>query len=161
MEVQMRFFLLVLPAALSVAACNPTPGPYATGPYNGPAPGTRTTYNYESVEYGRIVAMQPVTMRRTSDGDQIVGAVTGGLVGAVIGHQLGSGKGKDVMTGVGAIAGTIVGSNIASQGGTYTSYAWTVRLDNGGSITVIQMSNQFRVGDRVSVVRSGNQVYLR
>ncbi|OOY05638.1 glycine zipper 2TM domain-containing protein [Thioclava sp. F28-4] len=157
----MRIFLLVLPAALSVAACNPTPGPYANGPYTSPGPGPRTTYSYDSIEYGRIVSVQPVTMRRTTDGDQIVGAVTGGLVGAVIGHQFGSGTGKDVMTGAGAIAGTIIGSNVASQGGTYTSYAWTVRLDNGGSITVIQMSNQFRVGDRVSVVRSGNQVYLR
>ncbi|OOY31364.1 glycine zipper 2TM domain-containing protein [Thioclava sp. F36-6] len=157
----MRIFLLVLPAALSVAACNPTPGPYANGPYTGPGPGPRTTYSYDSIEYGRIVSVQPVTMRRTTDGDQIVGAVTGGLVGAVIGHQFGSGTGKDVLTGAGAIAGTIIGSNVASQGGTYTSYAWTVRLDNGGSITVIQMSNSFRVGDRVSVVRSGNQVYLR
>lgn len=150
-------FLLLLPAVLAVAACYPTPGPYP----DGPRPRPYSSYPAETIEYGRIVAVRPVTMQRTSDGDRIVGTVTGALVGAVIGHQFGSGTGKDLMTGAGAVTGAIVGSNIASQGGTYTSYAWTVRLDNGGSITVIQLSNTFRVGDRVSVVRRGDQVYLR
>lgn len=150
-------FIFLLPTLLAVSACNPTLGPYAGR--SSPAP--YTSNRAESIEYGRIVSVQPVTMRRTNNGDQIVGTVAGGLIGAVIGHQLGSGTGKDVMTGVGAITGAIVGGNIASQGGTYTSSAWTVRLHNGGSITVIQASNTFRVGDRVSVVRNGDQVYLR
>ncbi|WP_162178907.1 glycine zipper 2TM domain-containing protein [Thioclava atlantica] len=154
-------FLLLLPALLAVSACYPTPGPYSGSPGPGPGPAPYPSYRAESIEYGRIVSVQPVTMRRTSDGDRIVGTVAGGLVGAVIGRQFGSGTGKDLMTGAGAITGAIVGSNIASQGSTYTSSAWTVRLDNGGSITVIQVSNTFRVGDRVSVVRSGDQVYLR
>ncbi|WP_295536753.1 glycine zipper 2TM domain-containing protein [uncultured Thioclava sp.] len=152
-------FLLFLPPLLAVAACNPTPGPYSGGP--GPRPAPYASYQAETIEYGRIVSVQPVTMRRSSDGDRVVGTVAGGLVGAVIGHQFGSGTGKDLMTGAGAITGAIVGGNIASQGGTYTSSAWTVRLRNGGTITVIQASNTFRVGDRVSVVRNGDQVYLR
>jgi len=150
-------FLFFLPALLAISACNPTPGPYSGGSRPDPYP----SYHAESIEYGRIVSVRPVTMRRTNQGDQIVGTVAGGLVGAVIGHQFGSGTGKDLMTGAGAITGAIVGSNIANQGGTYTSSAWTVRLNNGGSITVIQASNTFRVGDRVRVVRNGNQVYLR
>lgn len=64
------------------------------------------------------------------------------------------------MTGAGAISGAVIGSNLATRTGTYASQAWTVRLDNGGTVTVIQASNMFRVGERVRVVQRGSEMYL-
>lgn len=150
--------LFVLPVLVALSACYDTAPP----PYTQPYPGPIGTQPADYVRYGTIIRVRPVTMQRTNDGDRVAGAVAGGLVGAVIGHQFGEGSGRDVMTGAGAITGAIVGSNIAAQqGGTYTSYAWTVRLDNGGTMTVIQESSSFRVGQRVRVIERGGQVYLR
>lgn len=155
----MKSTILLLPAVLALSACDQPWGPHGPGP--GPAPHVMVVPQTVHVERGRIIAVRPVTMRRTSDGDQIVGAVAGGLVGAVIGNQFGAGSGKDLMTGAGAVTGAIIGSNIAAQrAGTYTSYAWTVRLDNGGTVTIIQLSHSFRVGQRVRVVSRGDQMYL-
>lgn len=154
----MKRTLLILSAALTLAGCYDTTPPAGTV-YRPAAPVERA----EFVDYGTIIEMRPVTMQRDGNGDQVIGAVTGGLVGAVIGHQFGSGTGKDLMTGAGAIAGAMVGSKVAAQAQTqtYTSSAWTVRLDNGQTMTVIQASNAFRVGQRVSVVHRNGEVYLR
>ena len=143
----------LLPFAALLAACEPQPGPY----YPSDSYATQPEY----IQYGTIIGVRPVTMQRTSNGDQIVGAVTGGLVGAIIGNQFGAGSGKDLMTGAGAITGAVIGSNIATQQHTYQSSAWTVRLDNGGVMTVIQTSSRFRVGDRVMVVQRAGQTFLQ
>lgn len=153
----MKRSVLMLPVVLALAACYDTAPP----PYTAPPPAPMATQRADYIQYGTITQVRPVTMQRSTDGDRVVGAVAGGLVGAVIGNQFGAGSGKDLMTGAGAVTGAIVGSNLAAQGGTYTSYAWTVRLDNGGTMTVIQATNTFQVGQRVSVVHSGGNVYLR
>ena len=142
--------LLALPPAISRLRPTRLPRPTATA----------RSPSIRQVHYGTIIAVRPVTMQRTANGDQLVGAVAGGLVGAVIGHQFGAGTGKDLMTGAGAISGAVIGSNLATRTGTYASQAWTVRLDNGGTVTVIQASNMFRVGERVRVVQRGSEMYL-
>lgn len=148
--------LILLPAMLTLAACDQMGPPYGPGPVAGYGQIAPAAY----VQYGTIIRVRPVTMQRTANGDQIVGAVAGGLVGAVIGNQFGAGSGKDLMTGAGAITGAMIGSRLAAGTGTYTSQAWTVRLDNGGTMTIIQASNMFRVGERVRIVHQGNNVYL-
>ncbi|MBI1219877.1 MAG: glycine zipper 2TM domain-containing protein [Rhodobacteraceae bacterium] len=144
---------ILLPFAALLAACEPQPGPYY--------PTNSYPSQPEYIQYGTIIQVRPVTMQRTANGDQIVGAVTGGLVGAIIGSQFGAGTGKDLMTGAGAITGAVIGSNIATHQSTYQSAAWTVRLDSGGVMTIIQTSGRFHVGDRVMVVQSGNETYLQ
>lgn len=144
---------ILLPFAALLAACEPQPGPYY--------PAESYPSQPEYIQYGTIVQVRPVTMQHTANGDQIVGAITGGLVGAIIGNQFGAGSGKDLMTGAGAITGAVIGSNIATHQTTYQSAAWTVRLDNGGVMTIIQNSGRFRVGDRVMVIQRGNETYLQ
>jgi uncharacterized protein YcfJ len=62
------------------------------------------------------VEQQPVTSNNT-----IPGAIAGAVIGGILGHQVGSGRGRDVATGVGALAGGAVGANVGSQyGGGYT-----------------------------------------
>lgn len=152
----LKSMTILLPALLALSACDQPAPPYEVPPAYGYGPVSQHT----QVLYGTIIAVRPVTMQRTANGDQLVGAVAGGLVGAVIGHQFGAGTGKDLMTGAGAISGAVIGSNLATRTGTYASQAWTVRLDNGGTVTVIQASNMFRVGERVRVVQRGSEMYL-
>lgn len=148
---KLHAFLLPLIVA-ALAGCTP-PGQMAEPGYAAPAA-------VSQVSYGTIVGVRPVTMQHTSDGDRIAGAVVGGLAGAIIGNQFGGGTGRDLMTGAGAVTGAMIGSNLATQNRTYASQAWTVRLDNGGSITIIQASNVFRVGMRVRVVSEGASTYI-
>lgn len=111
-----------------------------------------------TVGYGRIVQVQPVTVRRTANGDQLVGALVGGVAGGVIAKEL---TDNDLLTGAGVIAGAIVGGNIATRPSTYESQAWTVRLNNGQIVTVVQRSDSLRVGMRVKVVQGEDGVYLQ
>jgi outer membrane lipoprotein SlyB len=127
-------------------------------------PATVVVQDYDTVSqvitagYGRIIKVQSVTVRRNANGDQLVGALVGGVAGGVIAREL---TDDDLLTGAGVIAGAIVGGNIASQSSTYESQAWTVRLDNGRIVTVIQRSDSLRVGMRVKVVQGENGVYLQ
>jgi outer membrane lipoprotein SlyB len=147
-----RHALFVPLIVAALAGCEPqtTMTPV---PYDAPAVATH-------VSYGRIIAEHPVTMQQTANGDRIGGALVGGLAGAIIGNQFGGGTGKDLMTGAGAVTGAVIGGNLASQTRTYVSQAWTVRLDNGGTMTIIQASNTFYVGMRIRVVQNGSQTYL-
>jgi uncharacterized protein YcfJ len=49
------------------------------------------------------------------------GAIVGGLIGGVLGHQVGGGSGKDLATAGGAVAGAVIGSNVAGGGGGTTT----------------------------------------
>lgn len=152
----MRTRTLFVPLVVAaLAACNEMGPPPATSPSYAPVA------QASHVQYGTIVSVRPVTMQRTAQGDQIVGAVAGGLVGAVIGNQFGEGSGKDLMTGAGALTGALVGSHLAQQhSGTYQSQAWTVRMRNGGTVTIVQASNSFYVGQHVRVVSRGHEMYI-
>lgn len=58
----------------------------------------------------------------SSSNNAVPGAIAGAVIGGILGHQVGSGRGRDVATGVGAVAGGAVGANVGSQygGGTVT-----------------------------------------
>lgn len=43
------------------------------------------------------------------------GAIVGGVIGGILGHQVGGGRGKDIATAGGAVAGAIIGSNVAND----------------------------------------------
>ncbi len=77
--------------------------------------------------YERVVEQEPYEecwdervpvreYRGGGGGDTTAGAIIGGAAGGILGHQISKGSGKDVATIGGAILGTLVGSNIASQG---------------------------------------------
>ena len=74
--------------------------------------------------YGRPEQRCWVERERVADrGNEVGGAVLGGILGGVLGHQVGSGRGNDLATGIGAIAGAAIGSNVARDqggGGVYT-----------------------------------------
>ena len=147
---QKRAFLLPL-ALLALASCDQTERTV----YSAPMPVSQA----QAVQYGTIVAVHKVRLE-TGNGNQVAGAVVGGIAGAVVGNQFGKGSGNAVMTGAGAVGGAMLGSQMAGGPTSRLARQWTVRLDNGAMISVIQDNVQFRIGQHVQVVQSGNGAYL-
>lgn len=83
----------------------------------------------------------------------VLGTVGGAVVGGVLGNQVGSGRGRDVMTVVGAVGGAVAGNQIEKKVKTTKSYEITVRFEDG-SARVVTESNPptWRPGDKVRVV---------
>lgn len=111
---------------------------------------------YTSSYYGTVESVNRVEKK---GGDGIgAGAVIGGVVGGVLGHQLGKGTGNTVATVGGALGGAYVGDRIQdSRAPTQVSYQIVVRMDGGGTQTLMQGDSSFRTGERVEV--RGGQVY--
>jgi outer membrane lipoprotein SlyB len=89
--------------------------------------------------------------------DTVAGAVAGGFLGS----NIGSGRASNT---AGAIGGAMVGSAIASQAQqamtSRRGIEISVRLDQGGSVAIVQEVNpreQFSVGDRVRIISSGGR----
>jgi len=111
----------------------------------------------QSVSMGRITAIRPVKIEGGSD----AGMLVGGLAGGLLGHNLGKGSAANT---AGAIGGALLGGTIGSRAeqsmGTRQGLEITVRLDDGGSLAVVQevsRSERFMVGDRVRVLSNGGR----
>jgi len=77
-----------------------------------------------------------VEQQTTSGSNNAVpGAIAGAVIGGILGHQVGSGRGRDVATGVGALAGGAVGANVGSQygNGAVTQDVQRCSYSNNGS----------------------------
>ena len=112
----------------------------------------RTT---QRVEYGIVEQLRPVKIEGTKTP---IGSGAGAIVGGIAGSGIGSGKASKVMTVVGAVAGGMTGAAI-EEGVTRTQgVEITVKMNNGGSIAIVQTltpNARFTVGDRVRVISSG------
>jgi outer membrane lipoprotein SlyB len=115
---------------------------------------TASTVSYGTVTASRVVQLQG------GQGGQAAGAVLGGLAGAALGQNVGKGTGQVVATGVGATAGAAAGLQAGKAAGARQSIEWTVQLDNGGSIAVVQGEPTFAIGQRVQVITGGGQTRL-
>ncbi|MGE9269510.1 MAG: glycine zipper 2TM domain-containing protein [Verrucomicrobiales bacterium] len=108
----------------------------------------------QSVRYGKIVSLRNVTLEGGSTGGAILGAVAGGFLG----HQIGSGSGQDAATIGGAALGGAAGSHAGQAINSRRGLEMTVRLDQGGDLSIVQEVNKnetFSVGDRVRVLDNG------
>lgn len=140
------------------------------GAENEPAASERrepvATYDREQVgevqetQQARIVSLEPVDIEE--EGVQ-TGTILGAVAGGLAGRQVGGGSGRDIMTVVGAVAGGYAGSEIESRVDDRTAEADGVaiglELDDGREIGVVQEldeNEQFRVGERVTVVFEGD-----
>lgn len=139
-------------ASLALMGCNP--------PTSGSVVNARQSQTAQSVAYGTIVGAQPVTVQGGNQTAEVVGTLAGGLLGGLAGNQVGGGRGRVVTTGVGATAGAAAGNRIAGAATTIQSTEWTVQLDSGRTISVIQAEPVFSVGQRVQVVQSGGVTRL-
>jgi len=110
----------------------------------------------QSVRTGRITSIRDVTI----EGTGTTGGLLGGVAGGLIGNQIGGGSGRTAATvggaGLGMIAGSHAGKAIESRRGIEIQ----VKLDRGGSLSIVQQVNPretFSVGDRVRVLSGGGR----
>jgi outer membrane lipoprotein SlyB len=104
----------------------------------------------QTVEYGTIQRVEPVTLEGTDSG---MGTLAGGAMGGVLGNSVGGGSGKAIATVGGAIVGGLAGTAIERQATTRAAVEIEVRLDSGEILVIVQEQDaDYRVGDRVRVV---------
>jgi len=126
--------------SLLLTACATNRGPV----YDGNSYRTIKTYNT-----GTVLSEKPVVI--SDDGS---GHFFGALIGAVLGSTMGAGNGKTLATLGGGIAGYYAGSEIGKANGDEL----TIELDDGEHIVVVVKGKNFRVGDRVKIIKDGNKV---
>lgn len=147
-----RFMAIAAPAALMLAACTP--------PNSGNLVDASQAQRAQTVNFGTVVSVQAVNVQGGNNAANVTGTIVGGVVGAALGREVGGGLGRDLATGAGAIAGATAGNAITNSATTVQSFEWTVRLESGQTISVIQASPTFSVGQRVQVIQSGSNTRL-
>jgi outer membrane lipoprotein SlyB len=102
----------------------------------------------QSVYFGTITRLDAVNI----SGQTRLGAITGAIIGGATGAIAGSSPGATVG---GAAAGAAVGG-AAGASERRNGVEFTIRLDNGDVVSVIQQGNvnEWRVGDRVRITGS-------
>ncbi|MCJ8338880.1 MAG: glycine zipper 2TM domain-containing protein [Pseudomonadales bacterium] len=110
----------------------------------------------QTVSYGVVTSARAVII----DGRQrgIVGTVGGAAVGGVLGNKIGGGSGRDLATALGAVAGAVIGQKIEESATRKQGQEITVKLDTGGTVSIVQQVNQgsfFSVNDRVRILEQG------
>ncbi|MBP7241372.1 glycine zipper 2TM domain-containing protein [Amaricoccus sp.] len=139
-------------AATALLACNP--------PNSGTTVDASQAQRAQTVAFGTIIAAQPVTVQGGNTPAAVVGTIGGGLAGGLLGNEIGGGRGRDIATVVGATAGAAAGNRVANAATTQQSVQWTVELESGRTIAVIQAEPRFSIGQRVQVVQSGGTTRL-
>lgn len=110
----------------------------------------------QNVRTGRITSIRYVKI----EGGTGTGSVLGGVAGGLIGNQIGGGSGRTAATVGGAALGMIAGSHAGKAVESKQGIEIQVRLDKGGSVSVVQEVNpreSFSVGDRVRVLSGGGR----
>ena len=108
----------------------------------------------QSVRYGKVTSVRSVTLEGSSTGGTLLGAAAGGFLG----NQVGSGSGRTAATIGGAALGGAAGSHAGQAVNRRQGIEITVRLDEGGNLSLVQEVNKneaFNVGDRVRVLDNG------
>lgn len=143
----MRKFLLpalLVPTLLSACANPGVPAASALG-YT-----VQGAQQAQAVQFGSVVAIQPVLIAQNSTG---IGTLGGAAAGGYLGSHIGNGHGSTVAAIVGAVAGGIAGSAAEGAATRERGLQVTVRLDDGQAVAITQAADvQLAVGQRVEVV---------
>ena len=137
-----------LALAAALAACAPQ--------YSADRVGANQAMTAQTVSYGTVTSARNVIVEG-GQGSQLAGAVLGGVAGAALGNQVGGGTGQDIATVVGGTAGVVAGQQAGRAAASANSVEWTVRLENGQSLAIIQSDPVFAIGQRVRVISGGGQ----
>lgn len=141
MPIRNAWVLAVILAALAATGC--------ASPSSGRLYSRQEARVAWDVQYGRVVAVDDAVIegQRTA-----LGRVGGGLIGYQAGRAVGSGSGQDIAGAVGAVAGAVAGQAIEEKATRQNAWQFTVELDGGRTISVVQARDQsFAVGERVRV----------
>jgi|FLOH01.1.fsa_nt_gi outer membrane lipoprotein SlyB len=112
--------------------------------------------NYSAIkkyQTGTVIRERPVVIS-----DSGAGKFLGAIIGAVLGTTVGHGDGTTLATLGGGLAGGYAGSEVAKA----NADELTVELENGEHIVVVVKGSGYQIGDRVQIIKDGNnasQVY--
>jgi outer membrane lipoprotein SlyB len=104
------------------------------------------------VDFGTVLDVRPV--RITSD-EPGAGTLAGAVIGGAVGSQIGEGDAARVVGVVGgALLGGAVGSAIEEDVNSRDGYEYTIRMENGDVMTVVQEADgpPIRSGTRVRIL---------
>lgn len=106
---------------------------------------------------GRITSVRNIKIEGNSEAGKWLGAIAGGALGST----LGSGRTANTAGAIGGAAvGAAAGSHLEQSMGSRNGLEIMVKLDGGGSVSIVQELNKreaFNVGDRVRVLYNGNK----
>lgn len=108
------------------------------------------------VNFGTVVAVREVAIHGQNSG---IGAGVGAAAGGIAGSQFGNSGGAAAATLAGVLIGGIVGAIAEQEAANRTGIEYTVTLQNGVTMMVVQEKNQgdriMQPGERVMVQVSG------
>lgn len=88
------------------------------------------------VEEGVIVSSEPVNIEGR---EGVIGAVTGAVIGGIAGSQIGGDDASRTVGGVaGAVGGGVIGREIEKSATKKAGFRYTVRMNDGELITIVQ-----------------------
>jgi outer membrane lipoprotein SlyB len=87
--------------------------------------------------------------------DEGGGGFLGAIVGGVLGSTMGGGKGAVLTT----LGGGLIGAYAGNEIGKSNAQELSVTLDNRQDVVVVSKGTQFRVGQRVKIVKRNGRIY--
>jgi len=141
MRIRIGVILLLAAAGLAIAGCAP--------PASGRMYSRHEARTAWDVRYGKVIAVDEAVIegQRTP-----LGRIGGGLIGYEAGRTVGDGSGSRVAGAVGAVAGAVAGQAIEERATREDAWQFTVELDGGRTIAIVQARDQsFQPGERVKV----------
>ena len=106
-----------------------------------PATQTGTSYSrsearvLQQVKIGKVLEVAEVVIEGTKSG---AGGIVGGAVGAIAGRNTGSGAGGEIAAVLGGAVGSVVGAKIEEARTRVSAREYTIRLENGEVVSVVQ-----------------------
>lgn len=135
--------LLILP----LSAC-------AVGaPQSGTLVDVSQSQTVQKVNFGTIVSFSQITVQGANPTAETLGSIGGAAAGVAIGDQIGDGGGQLAATIIGGLIGATLGGQAATRVTRQQSTQWTVQLDSGRTIAVVQQAPAFFQGQRVQVIQ--------
>lgn len=142
----MKFFIMFL-FMINLTACATDFGPSSNSGYSYSREQTR---QISQVTMGTIESVREVQIEGARS---MVGSGTGAIVGGVAGSAIGHGKMSIIGAALGAVAGGLAGNSIEGYVTSKRGVEVTVRIDNGGLVSIVQEYEPFAIGDRVRLIR--------
>lgn len=111
----------------------------------------------------RTIEAEIVSKRAVKvDTSKGVGTAAGAALGAVAGSSFGS-SGRENIAGaiIGTVVGSAAGSAIESNASIVDAFEYILKADVAGLITVLQIDNQFEIGEKVYVILGSRPTIVR
>jgi len=108
--------------------------------------------NYSQIK--EILVGDIIEVRAVAIEGEGIGTVLGAVIGGVVGSTIGKGRGNTLSTLGGAVGGGVAGNELNKK----AAQELVVTLDSGKDIVVISKGTNFFVGERVRIIKDGNDV---